>query len=170
MSKKKVETPSIQKWEIDQPQQTLDLKQAGTYLVELVKTGSSVKVKGRFQLSGKQQEQVNLIIDHQAPQTEAEVDLRGVVDDQAQLDLTGKIIIQPDCSQVKSDLSQKILVLSPQARARAIPELEIMNDQVECSHSAAISDISSEQLFYLQSRGLNYDQARTMIVDGFLKQ
>jgi Fe-S cluster assembly protein SufD len=168
MKQKETQLTVTKRWQIDQPHQTVELNQAGVYLIELVESGSSVEVKGRLQLSGNQQEQVNLIIDHQAPKTEAEVDLRGVVVDQAQLDLTGKIIIQPDCSQVKSELDQKILILSPRARATAIPELEIMNDQVECSHSAAISDISSEQLFYLQSRGLSYDQAREMIVKSFL--
>jgi Fe-S cluster assembly protein SufD len=59
-------------------------------------------------------------------------------------------------------------LLSDQAKAEAVPELEILSDDVKCSHAASISRIPAEHLFYLQSRGLNQTQAEELVVEGFL--
>jgi len=60
-------------------------------------------------------------------------------------------------------------LLNEGARADAIPNLEIQTDEVKCSHAATVSSIPEEQLFYLQSRGLNLQTAQDLIVSGFLK-
>jgi Fe-S cluster assembly protein SufD len=62
------------------------------------------------------------------------------------------------------------LLLSDRARADSIPELEILTDDVRCSHGATVAPLDPEQLFYLQSRGLPPNQAMRVIVYGFLDQ
>ena len=70
---------------------------------------------------------------------------------------------------INSFLTEKILLLSDEARAEAVPDLEIESDDVKCSHAATISKIPEEQLFYLMSRGLSKFEGESMIVEGFLE-
>lgn len=65
--------------------------------------------------------------------------------------------------------SNRNLILSPQAEANSIPGLEILADRVQCSHGSATSSISPEEIFYLLSRGIPEQTARSMIAQGFLK-
>jgi len=61
-------------------------------------------------------------------------------------------------------------LLSENAKARSIPKLEILADDVRCKHGATIGTIDEAETFYLQSRGLSYEEARSMIVEGFFEQ
>jgi Fe-S cluster assembly protein SufD len=81
---------------------------------------------------------------------------------------TGLIRIAADAAGCEAYQENRNLLLSPNARADSIPELEILNDDVRCSHGATMSSIDGEQLFYLQSRGLPRLQAIRLIVYGFL--
>ncbi len=62
------------------------------------------------------------------------------------------------------------LLLSENSRADAIPELEILNEEVSCSHGATVAPVDPDQLFYLQSRGLDPDDAMRLVVRGFLEK
>ena len=66
-------------------------------------------------------------------------------------------------------LTEAVLMLDPSARIDAVPALEIRTNDVKASHSATVSRVTPEDLFYLQSRGLPERSARTMFVDGFLR-
>ncbi|MBI4836154.1 MAG: SufD family Fe-S cluster assembly protein [Candidatus Abawacabacteria bacterium] len=77
------------------------------------------------------------------------------------------IKITEDADKVSGQQKEQTLLLSPQARIDAIPMLDITNDSVSCSHSASMSNLDQEQLFYLQSRGFSYEQAESLIVQGF---
>lgn len=144
------------------------ITQPGRHLVKLTKPDEEVEIVGIFETTGSEQITVEVIIHHQAPRTQANTTLKGVARDQSRLKFVGRIIIDPDCGQSNSFLTERILLLSDQARAEAVPDLEIMTDDVRCSHAASISNIAEEQLFYLMSRGLNQEQAETLIVAGFL--
>jgi len=61
------------------------------------------------------------------------------------------------------------MLLSTDAHADAIPGLEILADDVACTHAAAIAQVDKDQLFYLESRGLNEETSRTLVVEGFLQ-
>ncbi len=81
---------------------------------------------------------------------------------------TGLIRIAKHATGCEAYQENRNLLLSEKARADSIPELEILNDDVRCSHGATMSSIDDEQLFYLQSRGLPRQQAIRLIVYGFL--
>jgi Fe-S cluster assembly scaffold protein SufB len=83
--------------------------------------------------------------------------------------VVGRIIIDPECGDTNSFLSERILLLSDSARAEAVPDLEILTDDVKCSHAATISRIPDDQIFYLMSRGLSRQTAEEEIVSGFLE-
>lgn len=141
----------------------------GEYVIELAEPDLEVEVVGIFESQAAEIKKVQVTIHHQAPRTLATTTLKGVARDQSQLSLLGKIVIDANCGQSNSFLTERVLLLSDQSRAETVPELEIMTDDVKCSHAASISSIPEDQLFYLQSRGLSVTQAENLIVTGFLK-
>lgn len=148
---------------------TITLTESGDYTVELVGVGAHADIKGAFQTTQKQQLAINLYIIHKAPHTSAQTMLRGVAQDQSSIRFFGRIAIAPNCPDTQSFLEERILLLSDQAKAEAVPELEILSDDVKCSHAASISRIPAEHLFYLMSRGIPQAQAEALVVEGFLE-
>lgn len=149
-------------------QKHITLHKSGTYRVEIVDPSVDAEIIGLFQTSGDEMVDINLTIVHKAPHTRANTILKGVADDQSRIRFFGRIIIEEDCPDTQSFLEERILLLSDDAKAEAVPELEILCDDVKCSHAASISPIPQEHLFYLQSRGIPKKQAQEMIVAGFL--
>lgn len=149
--------------------QKIELTNSGDYLVELVGEGASVDVLGVFRAEDNKHLEVNVVIHHKAPHTKAETVLKGVVRDSSFLQLNGKIIIDKNCGDSSSFLTERVLLLSDKAKAETVPDLEIKTDDVKCSHAASISSISEEHLFYLQSRGVGKKKAEEMVVEGFLE-
>lgn len=145
------------------------IDQAGKYTIELAGSGAHADIEGHFLLKGKDDLNIEIYVVHKAPHTTAQTTLKGVAFDQAHLRFFGRIIIEPGCPNVQSFLEERILLLSDQAKAEAVPELEILSDDVKCSHAASISRVPEEHLFYLQSRGLTPEVAEDLIVQGFLK-
>ena len=89
--------------------------------------------------------------------------------DQASVTFVGRIIIDEDCGDSHSFLTERILLLSDKAHAKAVPDLEIKTDDVSCSHAASVSNIPEEHIFYLMSRGISRTRSEEMIVEGFLE-
>jgi Fe-S cluster assembly protein SufD len=154
---------------VTQPTQHIVLDRAGQYRVVLSKSGTHVNIFGAFEAIAGEQCAVELWIVHAAAHTTAQTVLKGVGHAQSQLRFFGKIVVQPNCHHVQSFLEERVLLLDSTARAEAIPELEILNDDVKCSHAASITQIPHEHLFYLQSRGITYAAAQQLIVEGFLR-
>ncbi len=141
----------------------------GEYIVVLDAPGAEAAISGVFSTAGSDIQNVSIIIHHRAPHTRATTEFRGVARDKSQLRLYGKIVIDEHCPDVQSFLTERILLLSDEAKAEAVPELEILSDDVKCSHAASVSRIPESQLFYLMSRGLSHRQAEEMVVEGFLE-
>jgi Fe-S cluster assembly protein SufD len=77
------------------------------------------------------------------------------------------IYVAPGAQKTDGYQSNPNLVLSEEARADSIPGLEILADDVRCTHGATVGKIDPEQVFYLNSRGIPTDQAKQLIVEGF---
>jgi Fe-S cluster assembly protein SufD len=82
--------------------------------------------------------------------------------------LKGIIKIKKGINQIEAFLKHSVLLIGKNSTAISIPELEIESNDVQASHSSAISQINSEELFYLMSRGLSYSQAVKLIIKSFL--
>lgn len=141
----------------------------GQYVVELVGEGAEAEIGGAFVTKESQQVEVVINIVHKAGNTRANTTLRGVARDKSSIKFVGRIIIEENCPNTNSFLTEKVLLLDEGARAEAIPELEIESDDVKCSHAATVSRIPDEHLFYLMSRGIPRRTAEEMIVEGFLE-
>jgi Fe-S cluster assembly protein SufD len=106
---------------------------------------------------------------HRAPHTWSNIDLKLVLAEQARTAATGLIRIEEEAAQSEAYQELRNLLLSPDCRADAIPELEIMTNEVQCSHGATSSPVDAEHLFYLRSRGIPPADALRMVVRGFFE-
>lgn len=148
--------------------QEIELTAAGRYTVQLAGPGAHAEIVGTFLLQDQQELNVEVFIVHQSAHTTAQTTLKGVALDRSHLRFFGRIVIEPGCPNVQSFLEERILLLSDQAKAEAVPELEILSDDVKCSHAASVSRVPAEHLFYLQSRGISPARAEQLVIDGFL--
>ena len=105
---------------------------------------------------------------HLAPRTRSNLGFKVAMTGSSRSAYTGLIRIAKDAPGCEAYQENRNLLLSTAARADSIPELEILNEDVRCSHGATMSRIDDDQLFYLQSRGLAQRQAVRLIVFGFL--
>lgn len=97
-----------------------------------------------------------------------EITLKGVAQDRAQVTCNGMIEIAEQGTGTDTYLTEDVLMLDKTAHVDAIPGLEIRTNDVKASHSATISQVTAEDLFYFQSRGIDQPTARTMYIEGFL--
>ncbi|GBC84500.1 FeS cluster assembly protein SufD [bacterium HR11] len=109
-----------------------------------------------------------IFVQHTGPYTKSHVLMRGVMKDRARNVFYGLIRLEPVAQNADAYLQDHIMLLNPGAHSDSIPALEIEANQVRCGHSASVGEIDEEQLFYLQSRGLDETTARKLIVEGFL--
>lgn len=144
------------------------IEKSGDFRIEIKNPGDEVEIIGLFHGTGSDDININLTIVHQAPHTRAKTMLKGVAEGNSRIRFFGRIIIQENCGDTQSFLEERILLLSDTAKAEAVPELEILTDDVKCSHAASVSSIPEEEVFYLQSRGIPKKNAEAMIVAGFL--
>jgi Fe-S cluster assembly protein SufD len=100
--------------------------------------------------------------------TKGDMLVKGVVKDGASADVRGMVRIEKGATGAESFLSEHIMLLGKDARARADPKLEIEDNDVFSKHSASVSQIDEDKVFYLSSRGVDDAQARNLIVEGFL--
>jgi Fe-S cluster assembly protein SufD len=92
---------------------------------------------------------------------------KGILDDQARAVFNGRIIVRQDAQKTDSKQTNKNLVLSDDAVIDTKPELQIWADDVRCTHGATIGQLDAEALFYLQSRGIGRQQARSLLTYAF---
>lgn len=151
----------------DQKKQVV-ITDSGRYVVELVGEGAHVDVVGVFEGKGNDEIDIDVEIRHEVANTTADTHIRGVVKDRARVKLSGMIKILKKAQKTNSFLTEKVLILSKNARANVVPNLEIEADDVKASHAATVGQIDEEQLFYLMSRGLSRIRAKKMVVEGFL--
>jgi Fe-S cluster assembly scaffold protein SufB len=145
------------------------IEEAGNYIFEIVQSNITVDIFSALTAHGEDTVELNVLIHHKAPQTTAQTTLKAVGFDASTLVLKAKILIEPGCPQTESFLTERVLLVSKDAHALAVPDLEILTDDVKCSHAASVTMIPEEQIFYLTSRGIARKKAEEMIVEGFLK-
>lgn len=134
-----------------------------------LKQHSSVSVIGLFSGNKKQMYRCDLSVIHEGEGAKSRVILKGIFTDAADAMLNGTIHILPKGQQADARLEERVLLLSSEARARTIPNLEIEANDVKASHAATVSRISEDELFYLGTRGLTKQRAEKMLLSSFLR-
>jgi len=136
---------------------------------KLAGPGSEARVTGGYAGGPGQHLDFDTTQEHAAPNTNSDLAFRGVLAAGSTAVWRGMIKVDPGAQQTDAFQESRNLLLSTEAHADAIPGLEILADDVRCTHAAAIAQIDKEQLFYLTSRGLDPAAAKTLIIEGFLE-
>lgn len=131
--------------------------------------GSNSKLFGLTFADGRQHLDYQTRQDHTAPHTESDLLFKGVVLDRARTVFRGVLHLRKEAQQTNAYQATHSLLLSPQARADALPILEIEADDVRCKHGSTTGRVDDEQIFYLMSRGLSRQDAQRLIVQGFFE-
>jgi Fe-S cluster assembly scaffold protein SufB len=105
---------------------------------------------------------------HRASETASKLVVKGVLDDSATLISDNTIIVDKCLEKIIAEQENKNLMLSDKSHIISVPKLQINSQDVSCKHGASISTISQEELFYLQSRGVDKDRAEKILVTAFL--
>ncbi len=141
-------------------------RQNGTYRFE--GEGGDAKVSGAYLLAGKQHADTRLIVDHAVPHCTSRELFKCVMDENARGIFQGKVIVRRDAQKTDGKQSSHALLLSDTAEFNAKPELEIFADDVVCGHGATSGDLNEDHLFYLRSRGVPEDEAKSLLIAAFV--
>jgi Fe-S cluster assembly protein SufD len=136
---------------------------------ELRGPGAEARVTGAYATRRRQHVDFDTTQEHAAPHTTSDLAFRGVLAGRSSSVWRGMIKVDPGAQQTDAFQDNRNLLLSKRAHADAIPGLEILANDVRCTHAAAVAQIDRDQLFYLMSRGLPRETATRLIIDGFLQ-
>ncbi len=135
--------------------------------VLIADTGAEASLDGLALLGETQVADTHSVLDHAQPHCSSRRLNKCIVDGVAQANFTGAIFVRPGAVGTDAQQQSRTLLLSDRAKIDAKPQLEIYADDVKCAHGAAIGALDPDELFYLQSRGLNADAARNLLTYGF---
>jgi Fe-S cluster assembly protein SufD len=107
---------------------------------------------------------------HVAPHATSDLLYKGALKDHARSEYSGLIKVLPGAQGTDAYQANRNLVLSEEALARSIPQLEIEANEVRCTHGATVSPVEEEHLFYLMSRGIDRVTAQKLVVFGFFEE
>jgi|GEM_PF-3469743 len=143
---------------------------------------SNIQVDGAFMLQNRQQATVSIYQEHLVSHTSSNVMVKSALRDSAYICYKGLIYIGTNAPYTDAVQNNKNIIVAGNgdsmannnnvgennARAHSIPSLEILNNEVRCAHGSAVGPVDKEQLFVLQSRGLDQAQATQVLIDGFI--
>jgi Fe-S cluster assembly protein SufD len=104
---------------------------------------------------------------HAAPRTSSRQTFKSVLDDRSHAAFQGRVVVKEGAQKIDAQQINRNLLLSTGARADSKPELEILADDVKCSHGATVGDLDKNAMFYLRARGIPEKDARALLVDAF---
>ena len=147
----------------------LTQKESTAHIVFNLRERNSVLVlTGVVQAEGQATPSLSTEIVHHSPNTRAETRIRTLSRDTAAPAYSGLIRIEPNSTSCESFLNHHSLLLGETAKSWTRPSLEILNNEVKCSHAATIRTLTDRDLFYLRSRGLSKEDARETLISAFL--
>jgi Fe-S cluster assembly protein SufD len=135
--------------------------------VRLAGEDAACGVNGAFLLRGQQEATIATLVDHMAPGGTTREIVKGVVEQRAHGIFHGRIRVREAAQRTDAFQLNKNLLLSTRAAIDTRPELEILADDVKCSHGATVGDLDETALFYLRSRGIEEYAARRMLIEAF---
>ena len=138
--------------------------------VRLVGRGADCDLSALYFADGRQGLDFRTYQDHVAADTTSNLLYKGVVSDESRSIYTGLIRVRPDARGTNAFQTNRNLKLGEDAWVESVPNLEIENNDVRCSHASAVGPVDAEQRFYLESRGVPTGEAERLIVAGFLDE
>jgi Fe-S cluster assembly protein SufD len=132
--------------------------------------GATSRVTGAYFADGTQHLDYDTFQEHIAPDCESDFAFKGALRDEATAVWRGMIRVEKDAQKTNAYQECRNLMLSPTTHAVPIPGLEILANDVRCTHAATVGRVNREDMFYLMSRGLTHQEAERLIVRGFFQE
>jgi Fe-S cluster assembly protein SufD len=129
--------------------------------------GCEANYFGLYFVGGNQHVDNHTLVDHATPHCFSNEFYKGILADESKGVFNGKIVVRKDAQKTNAYQSNKNLLLSGNARIDTKPQLEIFADDVRCTHGATVGQIDEEALYYLRARGIQEDNARSLLVNAF---
>ena len=129
---------------------------------------ASAFVNGVFILNETKHHEIKTNINHLVENTKSYQLIKGVLEDTSKAVYQGKIFVDSKAQKTDGYQLSKAILLNDNTEFNAKPELEIYADDVKCSHGSASGSLNEDSIFYLMSRGLNYKEAKKLLINGFL--
>ena len=129
---------------------------------------ASAFVNGVFILNETKHHEIKTNINHAVEDTKSYQLIKGVLEDTSKAVYQGKIFVDSKAQKTDGYQLSKAILLNENTEFNAKPELEIYADDVKCSHGSASGSLNEDSIFYLMSRGLNYQEAKKLLINGFL--
>ncbi len=141
-----------------------------SYEATLQGENACVSLEGSWMLKEKQEAHTHVRIEHEEPYCRSMQKFKGVLDGLSRSSFEGKIFVQSKAQKTEAYQLNNNLILSDHAQANSKPNLEILADDVKASHGATISQLSKEALFYLKSRGISEEEAKHLLITGYMEE
>ena len=135
--------------------------------LDLVGEGAQGRMSGFYFTDGNQHLDHDTQQNHLAPHTTSDLLFKGALKGKSRSVWQGMIYVAPGAQKTDGYQANRNIVLSEEARADSIPGLEILADDVRCTHGATVGKLEQEPLFYLKSRGIPQVEAERLVVEGF---
>jgi len=128
------------------------------------------RIDGAFLVSGREEANIVTTIDHAALGGTTTELIKGVAAGRGHGAFQGRIIVREGAQQTDARQTSRNLILGRRAVIDTKPELEILADDVKCAHGASVGELDEAALFYLRARGIPTEEARRLLVEGFLRE
>ena len=125
-------------------------------------------MNGIFYLNNKKHHEIKSNINHIVDNTKSYQLIKAVLGDESKAVYQGKIFVNSEAQKTDGYQLSKAILLNETSEFNAKPELEIYADDVKCSHGSASGNLNEEAIFYIMSRGLSYEEAKKLLINGFL--
>lgn len=162
----------------ESPEKPLTFKKKGRYVVffhnvsgkydfELEATGVELYILGLFTGKDSHEYKIETIQHHKAPGAYSDLFIKGVFDDASKFFYQGLIRIEKEGQQSHAYQKNQNLILSKDVFVQSNPFLEILANDVFCTHGSTTGKLNKEELFYAKSRGLSEENSKKLLVEGF---
>ncbi len=138
--------------------------------VRLEAQGAEVRLDGLYMPRGDQHHDNPILIEHAAPHCTSRQLYKGVLDGHGQGVFNGRVVVRPGAAGTDAGQTNKNLLLSDHAEVDTRPRLEILADDVKCTHGAAVGRLDEDAVFYLRSRGVPHLAARGLLIYAFVNE
>jgi Fe-S cluster assembly protein SufD len=138
--------------------------------VAMASVDAGCRIDGSYVVSGLEEANIVTTIDHQLPGGTTSELIKGVAAGRGHGAFQGTIKVREGAQQTDARQTSRNLILGRRASIDTKPELEILADDVKCAHGASVGELDETALFYLRSRGIPTDEARRLLIEGFLRE
>ncbi len=143
---------------------------SGNFKFDILSENVSLDIYGIYTGHKNEKYAVETLQRHAKPNSVSNLFIKGVFDDESVLDYRGLIRIEKDAQQSHAYQKNQNIILSPKATVESKPYLEILANDVFCTHGSTTGKINTEQVNYLQTRGIEINNARKLLVQGFIDE